>query len=42
MQSFVSVATCTTTFDKFKPTKAGIGSSLAAGINGDFIPGTKD
>jgi hypothetical protein len=42
MQSFVSVVTGTTTSDKFKPTRVGIGSNLAAGINSDFILGAQD
>jgi hypothetical protein len=28
--------------DKFKPTRAGIGSNLAAGINSGFILGAQD
>jgi hypothetical protein len=39
MQSFVSVVTGTTTSDKFKPTRAGIGSNLAAGINKQLYSG---
>jgi hypothetical protein len=42
MQSFVLVVTGTTTSDKFKPTSAGIGSNLAAGINSNFILGAQD
>ena len=37
MQSFVLVVTGTTTSDKFEPKRAGTGSNLGAGINGDFI-----
>jgi hypothetical protein len=42
MQSFVIVVTGTTTFDKFIPTRAGIGLNLAAEINSNFILGTQD
>jgi hypothetical protein len=42
MQSYVSVVTGTTTSDKFKPKRAGIGLNLAAGISSNFILGAQD
>jgi hypothetical protein len=42
MQSFVSVVTGTTTSGNFKPTRAGIGLNLIAGINSDFILSAQD
>jgi hypothetical protein len=42
MQSFVIVVSGTTTSDKVKPTRAGIGLNLAAGINCDFILGAQN